>query len=262
MITLNKDSKNVVHFRKWCESQKKRYDVISGVRINDWYSQKENLTPYAYYTLYHWRPSPHHFDTTGPIGCFLAHKNVWKVCVQKQENIWVFEEGVYAYNHENMFNILDREYKNMDLILGHTIHQFNIWKQRSLRKSQPIGDHLTSIDKIYYGTKCYRVSPRFATLLLQKSRQFELHVDAYINLMAMYYEDQLQVCRTKYNIVSACTSWTINHSIDYSIFIPCISLLIIVILIIMKWTQYSKYQVCTRKLDQYVNQNCEMTKSD
>jgi GR25 family glycosyltransferase involved in LPS biosynthesis len=240
---MNKDSKNTKKFKLWCNCNKKSYDIVSGVRVKDWRQYKDMLTPYAYYNLHNWRPSTQHFDTTGPIGCFLAHKKVWDICVQRNESVWIFEEGVYEYK-DAMFDILDSQYKSVDLIFGHTINLFHVWKQHKICTQSNIDDYLTDIDKIYYGTKCYRVSPLFANLLLQQSKQFELHVDSYINVLAIYYKDNesLRMYRTKSNIVSARSSWEINHSIDYSIFIPCIAFLIIIIMIIQICINQRKYR--------------------
>ena len=254
MISLNANSKNTKNFRNWCSRHEKTYEVIPGVRVENWKDYKRQLCPYAYYLMYNWRPSSHHFDTTGPIGCFLAHRNAWSICVQKQENIWIFEEGVYSYN-DDVFEKLNT-FKHVDLILGHTIFVPNIKKQRCIRheynKNNKITpDGLSHIDKVYYGTKCYNISPRFAQLLIDHSKQIDTQVDTYLCIMAIYYDDSFNVFRSTSTLVGAASSGTINHSMDYSVLIPYVLLFIIFIIFIMKVIIYKKFKKCENTLNKH-----------
>jgi GR25 family glycosyltransferase involved in LPS biosynthesis len=223
MISLNPTSKNVNTFNEWCTQQTRTGEVIPGRRVTSLEEAKPFLTSYGWYIMHNWRESSCHFDTTGPIGCFLAHRDVWKVCVSRNENIWVFEEGVYSYT-THLFDEIDTLYPTKDLIMGHTIHVPRMWRQKSMNKSN-ICSVLASIDKIYFGTKCYRLSPAFAARLLENSVKFDTHVDTFICTEAIRYADEFSAAHTRMNIVSAFTSGTINHSIDHSLFI-LISLLI------------------------------------
>jgi GR25 family glycosyltransferase involved in LPS biosynthesis len=181
------------------------------------------LTSYGYYIMQNWRESSCHFDSTGPIGCFLAHRDVWSACVARNETTWVFEEGVYSYDTPKIKD-LDIQYPVMDVILGHTFMLPRSWKQKSIDKHS-MGNELTSIDKIYFGTKCYRISPRFAARLLENSVRFDTHVDTFICTESIRYADEFQLARTTRNIVHAASSRKINHSIDHSLLIFCLLLL-------------------------------------
>ena len=227
MISLKPTSRNVNTFKEWCKQHKRNGEVIPGRRITSLEEAKPLLTSYGWYIMHNWRESASHFDTTGPIGCFLAHRDVWKVCVSRNENIWVFEEGVYGYQTP-LFDDIDTLYPTKDLILGHTIPLLRMWRQKSVNKSN-ICSVLTSIDKIYFGTKCYRLSPAFASRLLENSVKFDTHVDTFICTEAIRYADEFSVARTHVNIVSAFTSGTINHSIDHSLLI-LVSLLVGIII--------------------------------
>lgn len=255
MISLSSSSKNVHTFQSWCKAYNKTCEISSGVQVKDWKEYKDIIAPYSFFILHNRRLDCHHFDTTGPIGCFLAHKKVWKICVQRNEPTWIFEEGVSSYR-QNIFHELDTYHENVDLILGHTVPVFSIYRQNSIcKKGDDVGSYLQPIDKIYFGTKCYRISPRFASFLLEHSKQIDLHVDSYINVMAIYYADQFQSYRTPFNIVTAWSSGKINHSVDCNLLIPCILMLIILCCILVKFLLYRKYKTCTKNLKHIVCEN-------
>jgi GR25 family glycosyltransferase involved in LPS biosynthesis len=227
MISMDPVCKNVHTFKEWCKQHHRTYEIVPGRKIHSLEEATPWLTSYGYYIMHNWRESPCHFDSTGPIGCFLAHRNIWEECVTRNENIWVFEEGVYGYA-TSMFEHLDNIHPNTDLILGHTVPLLRMWRQNSIDK-EVISTSLMSIDKIYFGTKCYRISPRFAARLLQNSLRFDTHVDTFICTESIRYADEFQVTRTHRNIVSGLSSGKINHSIDHSLLILCLLLLTVVL---------------------------------
>jgi hypothetical protein len=217
MISMTTTSPNVDTFKTWCTQRHQTCEIIPGRRISSLLEAKPWLTSYGYYIMNNWRESSCHFDTTGPVGCFLAHRDAWAKCVSRNEHMWIFEEGVYGYD-TTMFDQLDRLHPTVDLIMGHTIILPRMWRQRSVDK-HAIGTLLTSIDKIYFGTKCYRLSPALAERLLQNSMTFDTHVDTFICTEAILYADEFTSCRTYKNIVFAASGGTINHSVDHSLLI-------------------------------------------
>jgi hypothetical protein len=217
MISLNAETPNVTAFKARCRRRNQTCEVLPGRRISSVSEAKPWLTSYGYYIMNNWRESSCQFDTTGPVGCFLAHREAWAICVARDEHVWIFEEGVYAYE-DPMFDRIKRRHPTTDLIRGHTIPLLRIWKQRSIGK-RAIDSLLTTVDKIYYGSKCYRLSPAFAARLLQNSMTFDTHVDTFICTQAIQHADEFSVTRTYTNIVSAVSSGSINHSIDHSLLI-------------------------------------------
>jgi hypothetical protein len=222
MISLDVTSKNVQTFTEWCKHHRRTCEIAPGRRVSSLLEAKPWLTSYGYYTMQNWRDGPCHFDSTGPVGCFLAHREVWKSCIARNEHVWVFEEGVYAYDTPRL-NQLDTLYPDMDIILGHTVPLLRTWKQQSIGRHE-MGENLASIDKIYFGTKCYRLSPRFAMRLLENSMTFDTHVDTFICTESILYSDEFKLTRSTRNIVSAVSSGKINHSVDHSLLILCILL--------------------------------------
>lgn len=228
-------SKNVNTFKEWCSVNQKSHSVQVGTRVQSTQEAKNYLTDFGYYNIGRWRETSFHFDTLGPIGCFLSHREVWKICIQRNETTWVFEEGVVSYD-TNRMDTLDTQYSDYDLILGHSVPVIRLLKQTSLRhRIMSDGSGLQSIDKIYFGTKCYRITPRFATHLLYKSCKFDLHVDSFICCVAMYDEDIFKSGRTTHEVVSAKSAGTINHSMDLSLVngITMISGIIVSVIIII-----------------------------
>jgi GR25 family glycosyltransferase involved in LPS biosynthesis len=212
MISLDSNSRNVNTFKEWCLHRHQTGEIVPGRIVASLEEAKPLLTSYGYYVMQNWRESPCHFDTTGPIGCFLAHRDAWKICVSRNEHVWIFEEGVYTYD-TTMFDKIDRVHSTTDLILGHTVPLLRMWIQNTVH-TQTIDSMLMSIDKIYFGTRCYRLSPSFAASLLQNSLTFDTHVDTFICTEAIRYADEFKVARTYKNIVSAMSSGAINHSVD------------------------------------------------
>lgn len=221
MIAMQEDVPNVRRFRTWCDIHSRTWDVVRGHRVDSLQEMTPHLTPYGLYNVQRRRETSIHFDTTGPVGCFLSHRSVWQMCVDRQEDVWVFEEGVTDYQSRR-FQELD-ERNDLDLILGHTIRVLRFIRQRSVVKKN-------SIDKIYFGTKCYRVSPRFARHLLDNSTQFDMHVDAFICITAMA-ANHMRTTRTIHNIVTARSSNTINHSLDAGLVVNLYMLGTIVLLL-------------------------------
>lgn len=250
MISLDKDKENTTAFHKWCTRHNLSHEVVPGVVVQNWKDYKKRLCPYAYYTMYNQRLTHHHFNSSGPIGCFLAHINAWTICVQKQENVWVFEEGVCSYN-DAMFETLGT-LQDIDLLLGHTVPVVDIRIQKRIKpydnNKNTCRNGLLHIDKVYYGTKCYCISPRFAKCLIKQSKQFGTHVDTYMCTMAIYHSATFRTFRTPHNIVKARSSGTINHTIVYSMFVLYFVVLFVVILFGIQVFVYKKFVGCKQQL--------------
>jgi GR25 family glycosyltransferase involved in LPS biosynthesis len=218
MISLHAQSKNVQTFTEWCDARQQTNQVLPGRKVASLEEARPWLTSYAWYSMHNWREGPCHFDTTGPIGCFLAHRDAWQVCVTRNEYVWIFEEGVYNYD-SLLFDQIQSAHPKTDLIMGHALQVARLWKQTSMDSSYTADSLMMPLDKIDYGTKCYRLSPSFATKLLQHSLTFDTHVDAFICTEALMHTKDFTAARTRRFLVSATSSGTINHSIDQSLLI-------------------------------------------
>ena len=224
MIAMSRDNPNVDTFETWCEDRGLTSELVDGCRVTSLADVKDCLTPYGYYMMHNWKESSCQFDQLSVIGCFLSHRKAWQICVDRLEPVWIFEEGVSSYD-THMFETIDAEYGTYDLVLGHTMPVLRILWQTSVNK-RSLNRHLESIDKIYYGAKCYRISPVFAQQLLDNSHRFDTHVDIYMCNMAMYYDTSYLLARTKNPIVSAWSSSCIKHTIESMLLMVIILLLL------------------------------------
>lgn len=238
MISLVTTSRNVQNFRAWCTKLGQSHEVVPGHRVPDMETGKKHLTSYGYYVMNNWRETCNHFDSTGPIGCFLAHRAVWKRCVARNVPFWIFEEGVESYDTAQ-FDRIECDYSDMDLVLGHTVPVVRRWWQRRVN-SHRIGPILEMIDRVYFGTKCYRISPVFAARLIQNSERFDTHVDTFLCTEAMYYATEFKIGRMRTQMVVARSSGLINHSVDQTLLtVSCLSVSVIVsicvIALVSRW---------------------------
>lgn len=221
---------SVVQFTQWCLRNHRTYSVQMGIRMASLPDAKPYLTDFGYFYMNRWRETSFHFDRLGPIGCFLSHREVWKQCLQRKEAVWIFEEGVRTYDTQ-WFEHLDSVRSDYDLIMGHSVPVLRFFKQQPMGQ-QRIGTDIEAIDKVYFGTKCYRVTPRFAAQLLVKSSKFDLHVDSFICCVAMYDAGLFKSCRTRKPVVTAYSAGIINHSFDRALVYGSALLLVSVILLL------------------------------
>lgn len=245
MITMDTESDNVQRFAAWCNGHSRSCEVQAGTRVASLCDIKPYLTPYGWHSMHNRRESSCHFDSLGPVGCFLAHRSAWETCVRRGEATWIFEEGVRSFDTDT-FDRLDANCGHADLILGHTVPVLRMWKQRTLSR-QDMGNGLVSIDKIYFGTKCYRVSPGFAARLLQESARFDTHVDTFVNTTAMYYADEFVVGRTVESMVGAGSSHRIRHSVDHGLLILSCMLAAALGSAVLLAVMTGKYRTCSRQ---------------
>jgi GR25 family glycosyltransferase involved in LPS biosynthesis len=250
MMTMDPHSVNSDRFRAWCSENNLSYEILMGIKPRSVHDVKPYLTPYAYHIMHNHRETAGHFDTLGPIGCFQSHRRIWEICVKRKEMIWVFEEGVSEYD-TNQFHDLEHHHPDLHLLLGHTIPVVKLRFQRRIG-SWYHDRGVEPIDKIYYGTKCYRISPRFAQLALQESKTFDLHVDTFLNVLAIYYQKTLATGRTSKNIVTAVSSGRINHAIEENLILVGTLLFVIVFLFILCRLLLKWYKDCRQQKNRVI----------
>lgn len=173
VINMDKDIENFITLQKTC---KEDYDItverIQGVDISKMSDkEKKNLTtPYIY-----------KYGTNGMIGCFLAHRNVWKKVVE--ENIdyaVVFEDDIImdksikkmiekVLNNKYRFDIMllgcrngcknPKDYNMSDLISKIALFKYN--------KKYKLFDDNVHIPEFFTGTHAYIITNKSAKKLLK-----------------------------------------------------------------------------------------------
>lgn len=251
MISMDRESPNSIGFVNWCDRTKRSYQFVEGVDAKTIESVKQYLTPYGYYIIQNQKETVSHFDTLGPIGCFLAHREAWRNIIANEscEYCWIFEEGVSEYRDE-MIERVENVYGHFDFLHGHNVPVLRLWKQKRIEIKQKENDKhhynngIVPVDKIYYGTKCYRISKSFAKLLFDHSTQFDMHVDSYICTMAIYYSDIIISGHLLTNLVCANSSKRINHSLDINLTHSILYIVITILCIITILLLFSLYRKC------------------
>lgn len=253
MLTLCPESVNVQRFKTWCVSQNQSFDICLGTRPGSLEEIQSKLTPYGYYNMFNPRETHAHFNTLGVVGCFMGHQSAWRMCQDRKEPTWIFEEGTSSYNTE-AFQSLEHDHPDFDFILGHSTR---VWRSFAQSRIGPRWSErgLEAIDKIYYGLKCYRISPRFATLALQESKTFDLHVDSFLPTLAIYHRDTFLCGRTPKNIVTAGSSGLINHSTNVALLQFRMGLVIIVTLSVLL-VMVSTFAIITRRKYDKIQSKC------
>lgn len=247
MITMDPNHVNANIFSKWCTDQERSYDIVEGIRVESIASIKQYLTSYGYYTMYNKRETHSHFDTLGPIGCFLAHRRAWMTFLDSDHDYcWILEEGVRSYDTES-FQKVEVDYHNFDFIHAHNVFVFRVLKQNHASISTKVqydDGNIVPINKVFNGTKCYRISRKFAVLLVEHSQLFDVHVDAYICQMAIKHHDVIVSGHLTRNIVRANSSRRIVHSIDTNTTNTIMYMLIISVCILCTIVIYWYYRRC------------------
>lgn len=216
MITMNREHTNTREFISWCTKWNKKYDIIEGVRVKSIESIKNKLTPSAYLTLLTYREMDSQMENLREVGCLLAHREAWKLFMDNDnvDYCWIFEEGVCKYNDE-LFQKVEDSCNHFDFITGHDVPVFRFPQKRvnvTLREPSVYNSLVAPIQKIHYGTKCYRVSKQFTKSLLENSEKMDSAVDSYVSAMAIYYNSTFISGSTKKHLVVAKSSNRIKHT--------------------------------------------------
>lgn len=238
LISIDENAPSVSIFRR--THQWDHRTVVPGIVVDTFESVQHVLTPYAQYVFKTGRVTHEHFSSLSPIGAFLAHRSVWKRCSETQRSTWVFEQGVRDFAPD-VLDTLDREYPSHDYIsaFGNTSDEnlLRRWTRMhpvKLNRSGTGSIPLWELGTIIIGCRCYRISPRFASVLLKQSELFDTHVDIFLSTVAM--QGGMKCAWTGKNIVSACSSNTIKHTMVKSdvykygaivLFIACLTLVVI-----------------------------------
>ena len=153
------------------ESQKleyERFDAVNGKKLT--YEQLKRL---GYDTDSNWIDPIHATHlTSGEVGCFLSHYNLWKKCIELNVPLCILEDDTVV--PDNLYDDLDELLETYNFIyLG--------W--REMEKSLPTFDSRFVIPVYPYWTLAYVITPEAAKLLVNSDiEQNIIPVDEYLPL--------------------------------------------------------------------------------
>ena len=153
------------------ESQKlkcERFDAVDGSKLT--YHQLKKL---GYDTQSDWIDPIHSTHlTSGEVGCFLSHYNLWKKCIELNVPLCILEDD--AVVPDNLYDDLDNLLETYNFIyLG--------W--REIAESIPTSDSRFVVPVYPYWTLAYVITPEAAKLLVNSHiEQNIIPVDEYLPL--------------------------------------------------------------------------------
>ena len=145
-----------------------RFDAVNGSKLT--YQQLKKL---GYDTDSNWIDPIHSTHlTSGEVGCFLSHYNLWKKCIELNVPLCILEDD--AVVPDNLHDDLDELLETYNFIyLG--------WKE--IAESVPTSDSRFVVPVYPYWTLAYVITPEAAKLLVNSNiEQNIIPVDEYLPL--------------------------------------------------------------------------------
>ena len=145
-----------------------RFDAVNGSKLT--YEQLKKL---GYDTDSNWIDPIHSTHlTSGEVGCFLSHYNLWKKCIELNVPLCILEDD--AVVPDNLYDDLDKLLETYNFIyLG--------WKE--IAESVPTSDSRFVVPVYPYWTLAYVITPEAANLLVNSEiEQNIIPVDEYLPL--------------------------------------------------------------------------------
>mgnify|MGYP001181819071 FL=1 len=145
-----------------------RFDAVNGSKLT--YEQLKKL---GYDTDSNWIDPIHSTHlTSGEVGCFLSHYNLWKKCIELNVPLCILEDD--AVVPDNLHDDLDELLETYNFIyLG--------WKE--IAESVPTSDSRFVVPVYPYWTLAYVITPEAAKLLVNSNiEQNIIPVDEYLPL--------------------------------------------------------------------------------
>ena len=182
------------------DSQKlkyERFDAVNGKKLT--YDQLKKL---GYDTQSDWIDPIHSTHlTSGEVGCFLSHYNLWKKCIELNVPLCILEDD--AVVPDNLYDDLDDLLKTYNFIyLG--------WNE--IDKSVPTSDSRFVVPVYPYWTLAYVITPEAAKILVNEEiEQNIIPVDEYLplrmkDLNPIGYADNLVTSRGREVVGTDCHS--------------------------------------------------------
>jgi glycosyl transferase family 25 len=135
--------------------------------------------------LIHGRYVHEAISSKGALGCYLAHLNVWKKCVELDKIIIVAEDDAIMKDDTSMAELqkayTDAVNNNFDILMCHKHYIPGIPSNQ-----KRITNNIYCIDETI-SCMFYFITPAGAKVLIKNALPIEVHVDHYINLYAILH---------------------------------------------------------------------------
>ncbi|MCA9750228.1 MAG: glycosyltransferase family 25 protein [Romboutsia sp.] len=158
-------------------------DFIDGVRGKNLSDNdiKSVCSIRTYYELKHGRYLHEAHENDGTIGCYLAHLNAWKLCLEKQEPLAIFEDDFKIIDDANITEEFEDAIKyNYDIfrIVYKDYPEYG-------KEIEPLTDKIVRVKKALSGM-AYVITPRCAEILVYYALPMEIQLDSYIDFIVFY----------------------------------------------------------------------------
>ena len=207
LINLDKDVerlKNASEQFAIMEQPIYRYSAINGKDVD---LDTVSITPYTRYLINNpsSRCSHQQLNSLGGVGCYLSHYNVWNIYKDTTQGIYVFEDDlILCSDFKNKLKMIEIPQDCDFLSFGY----LGLLENPTLK-----GQHLTKSDTFFFGMQGYYVTSRGMKKLIAHAFPIEVHVDAYISLLAKL--NILNLYFTKDTMVTQSQSTLSNITTDY-----------------------------------------------
>ena len=142
---------------------------------------RKNVTPRAFMELNHGRYTHDALSGKGSVGCYMAHTNVWKLCIQKNAPLAIFEDDFVSFpgDDKKIQSILSKaEGFGFDVLRFH--------QKGDVMINEELNDDLVNITKSG-GLVTYIMTPNAAKKLLSTAFPIDAHVDHYLDMGCYYH---------------------------------------------------------------------------
>lgn len=219
LINLDKDVKRlqnaIQQLSAITEQPIYRYSAINGKNIN---LSEIPISPYTRYLIDNpiSRCSHQQLNSLGGVGCYLSHYNVWDLYKNTTSGIYIFEDDLkLCPDFKDKLEMIQIP-KDCDVL---SFGYLGLLENAKLKK-----EGVTKGDAFFFGLQGYYVSPQGMKKLIAHAFPIEVHVDAYISLLAklniinLYFTEKTMVTQ------SQTTSSNITSDYCYKCLLPNVSL--------------------------------------
>lgn len=181
-----------------------RYSAINGKDVD---LDTIPISPYTRYLIDHPnnRCSHQQLNSLGGVGCYLSHYNVWNIYQDTPQGIYVFEDDLtLCPDFKNRLKTIQIPQDCDFLSFGY----LGFVENSKLKKSG-----VTKSDALFMGMQGYYVSSQGMKKLIAHAFPIEVHIDAYISLLAKL--NIINLYFTKETMVTQSQSTLSNITSDY-----------------------------------------------
>lgn len=172
------------------------FDGVDGRKLSD-EKLKSLLTPRAYFELKNGRYVHEALSGVGSVGCYLAHTNAWRKCLESGEPLAIFEDDFVAKpGTRELMNKALREAR----VLKFDVLRFQHRGNTDYREKTQDVEGSDVLMKVLHaeGLCAYIMTPRAARALLEQAFPLDAQVDHYVNMGCHYHK--LNHLATKTNV--------------------------------------------------------------